>query len=130
MILTNKSFLYLLVFATFVFSLQLLINLIVPIEILDFKKILKIHGFVFLITTIVIAVTNRVSDKTPDKTGFVYLGFVLFKMITSVVFLFPFFSLPLPQAKVVVVNFFMVFLIYIVFEAKTVVTYLNNKQQK
>lgn len=128
MILTNKSFLYLLVFAVFVFSLQMLFNFIVPIKILDFKKVLKIHGFIFLITAIVIVITNRITDKTPDKTGFVYLGFILFKMITSVVFLFPFFTLPLPQAKIVVLNFFIVFLIYIVFEAKNIIAYLNSKQ--
>lgn len=126
----NKNLLYLVAFAVIVFALHYGFSLVFPTEILEVSTLIKLHSFIFFITTIVIVITNRVTDKMPDKTGFVYLGLVLFKMITSVFFLFPYFSFPLKQSKVIVVNFFIVFLFFIVFEAVSVIKYLNKKNQK
>ncbi len=128
MMLTNKSFIKLLLFFVVVFSLQVIFNFVNPIDSFELKDMLKMHGFVFLITAIVIIVTNKITDKIPDKTGFVYLGFVLFKMIASVLFLYPYFSLPTSQSKIIVINFFIIFFIYIGYEATSVIKYLNSKQ--
>lgn len=128
MMLTNKSFIKLLLFSLAIFFLQVIFNFVVPIYSFELKDIAKIHGFVFLITAIVIIVTNKITDKIPDKTGFVYLGFVLFKMIASVLFLYPYFSLPTSQSKIIVINFFIIFFIYIGYEATSVIKYLNSKQ--
>lgn len=130
MILTNKSFIKLLLFFVVVFSFQVIVSFIIPFDSFEFKDIAKMHGFVFLITAIVIIVTNKITDKSPDKTGFVYLGFVLFKMIASVLFLYPYFSLPTSQSKIIVINFFIVFFIYIAYEATSVIKYLTLKQNK
>lgn len=124
----NKSFLKLVIFGVVIFIFQILIDYFFPLAILNLKNVVKIHGFVFLITAIVITVTNRITNKSPDKSGFVYLGFVLFKMTLSVFFLYPYFSLELSQAKIIVSNFFIIFFLYIAFEATTIINYLNLKQ--
>lgn len=125
---TPISSMGLIVFGVIVFSFQLVFNFLFPVIALNFKDIFKIHGFVFFITFIVITITNQITNKFPDKTGFVYLGFVLFKIAVSSFFLYPYFSLEAFQAKMVVLTFFIVFLVYIVFEATSVINYLNQKQ--
>lgn len=125
----NKSFLKLIIIGVIVFLVQIIFNVLFPAIALNFKDSIKIHGFLFLTTFIVITITNRITDRFPDKTGFVYLGFVLFKMTASVLFLFPYFSLELIQSKMVVINFFVVFFIYIAFEAISIIKYLNLKQK-
>ena len=124
----NKSFSKLIFFGVVIFILQILIDYFFPLAILKLKNVVKIHGFVFLITAIVITVTNRITNRSPDKTGFVYLGFVVFKMTLSVFFLYPYFSLELSQAKIIVSNFFIIFFVYIAFEAITIINYLNFRQ--
>lgn len=124
----NKSFLKLIVLGVIIFFLQVVFDFIFPLIALNFKDILKIHGFVFFITFIVIFITNQINSNFPDKTGFVYLGFVLFKIVVSSIFLYPYFSLDAFQAKMVVITFFIVFLMYIVFEVITVINYLHLKQ--
>jgi len=125
----NKGFFKLIVFGVIVFSFQAVFDFFFPTIALPFKDVVKIHGFVFLTTFIVITITNQITNKFPDKTGFVYLGFVLFKIAVSSFFLYPYFSLEAFQAKRVVITFFMVFLIYIVFEVIAVINYLNLKQK-
>lgn len=125
----NKSFFKLIVFGVIIFSFQLVFNFLFPSIILNFKDVIKIHGFMFFITFIVITITNQITNKFSDKTGFVYLGFVLFKIAVSSFFLYPYFSLEAFQAKRVVITFFIVFLIYIVFEVIAVINYLNLKQK-
>lgn len=128
MMLMNKSFLKLIFIGVIVFLVQIIFNFLFPAIALNFKDSIKIHGFLFFITLIVITVTNRITDKSSDKTGFVYLGLVLFKMIASIFFLFPYFSLEIAQSKILVVNFFIIFFVYIAFEASSVIKYLNLKQ--
>lgn len=125
----NKGFFKLIVFGIIVFSFQAVFDFFFPSIALHFKDVVKIHGFVFLTTFIVITITNQITNKFPDKTGFVYLGFVLFKIAVSSFFLYPYFSLEAFQAKRIVITFFIVFLIYIVFEVISVINYLNLKQK-
>lgn len=125
----NKSFFKLIVFGVIIFCFQAVFDFFFPLIALNFKDAVKIHAFVFLTTFIVITITNQITNKFPDKTGFVYLGFVLFKIAVSSFFLQPYFSLDAFQAKMVVITFFVVFLFYIVFEVVTVIKYLNIKQK-
>lgn len=93
-------------------------------------KLIKIHGFVLSITTIVILLSIKIYNLYSDKVGFGYLGLVLFKMIFSVIFLYPNFATKTNETKILVLNFFAVFFIYLIFEVLVLLRYISKKSSR
>lgn len=113
-------------FVIVVFFLHFLTNRLVSISITE-KNLIKIHLFIILTTIIVIFLSSKILKNFPDKVGFGYMGLMLFKMIASIFFLFPFFSIKTIETKILVANFFSIYFIYLAVEAIVLLNIIKTK---
>ena len=125
-----KSFLSTLGFVLLIFILHYLFNLLFPNASISFDKMLRFHGFIFIITAFVVLLSLKAIYKSPDKAGFTYLGLVLFKMITSIVFLFPYLTEVSRETKTLVFHFFVILFLYLTYEVVFLLRHLNSQQNK
>ena len=130
MMSSMKSLFSIAAFILTVFIVHYLFNITFQNASISLKKLIKIQGFVLISTTIVVLITLKVIYTKPDKTGFTYLGLVLFKMVTASVFLFPFLTDVSNETKKLVVHFFIVLFIYLIYEVVFLLRHLNAEQKK
>jgi hypothetical protein len=82
--------------------------------------------FHFFITYIIIATLLAVKNIIPDKIGFLFMGFSIFKMGISILFLFPLSKVegldPIPD----VLSFFTPYFIFLFYETFYLVSLLNK----
>lgn len=130
MMSSMKSLFSIAAFILTVFIVHYLFNITFQNASISLKKLIKIQGFVLISTTIVVLITLKVIYSKPDKTGFTYLGLVLFKMVTAIVFLFPFLTDVSNETKKLVVHFFIVLFIYLIYEVVFLLRHLNAEQKK
>lgn len=125
-----KSFLSTVVFVLLIFTLHYLFNLVFPKTSISFEKVLRFHGFIFMITALVILLSLKAIYTSPDKAGFTYLGLVLFKMVAAVVFLFPYLTDVTRETKTLVSHFFVILFLYLAYEVIFLLRHLNGQQNK
>jgi len=125
-----KSFLSILIFVFSVFILHYLFNIVFQSASISFEKQLRFHGFIFIITTLVVLLSLKAIYTSPDKAGFTYLGLVLFKMVASIVFLFPYLTDVTRETKTLVFHFFVILFLYLAYEVIFLLRHLNSQQNK
>lgn len=124
----NNSF-----FSTFVFFSVLGIILLglhlIALEIapqLNVENILHSHAFLFFLTITVVLTLFIVAKKTnPRIVTYVFLSSVLFKMIISVIYLFPVLRGDSPDQVSYIIQFFIIYFYYLFAEV-----YYLAKQNK
>ena len=125
-----KSFLSVLTFVLLIFSLHYLFNMLFPEASISFEKLLRFHGFIFMITTLVVLLSLKAIYTSPDKAGFTYLGLALFKMVAAAVFLFPYLTDVTRETKTLVFHFFVILFLYLAYEVIFLLRHVNSQQNK
>ena len=87
----------------------------------------KTHLFLFIVTFTIISSLLFLHKKNPTYTGFAYLGSVLLKMALSVFFLYPYIVKKADDIKIVIIQFFLLFFIYLLFEVLLLLNIIKNK---
>lgn len=87
----------------------------------------KTHLFLFIVIFAIINSLLFLHKKSPTYTGFAYLGSVLLKMALSVFFLYPYITKKADDIKIVVIQFFLLFFIYLLFEVLLLLNIIKNK---
>jgi hypothetical protein len=94
---------------------------------LETPGILLIHPFLFAITIIVIIAINIILKKTKANImGYAFMGSSLIKMLALILFLLPIIIKPVEYRLEYIVQFFMIYFIYLIME----VVYLVCKIKK
>lgn len=125
-----KSLFSIIAFVITAFIVHYLFNITFQNASISIEKQLRIHGFVFIATTLVVLLTLKVIYTSPDKTGFTYLGLVLFKMAASIIFLFPYLKDVTSETKKLVLHFFIILFLYLTYEVIFLLKHLNAEQKK
>lgn len=115
----NKFFyipLYLLLLTTILFFIQWTIVGSLDRNYTFYYPVTKIYIFHFLITLIILSVLYLVSKKLPQYIGYTFMGFILFKMIATIVFLIPLIKLEGVSKIPDFISFFAPYFVYLFFE--------------
>ncbi|HNQ67022.1 MAG TPA: hypothetical protein PKN32_01480 [Bacteroidales bacterium] len=118
----NFSFLAIIVFAAhYLLLYRFRINLYAP-------DVLYVHPFLFIITLATIIAVKIIFKKTRlNLLGYVYLGVSLVKMLAAVLFLMPKLLSDSMFRKEYVLQFFMIYFIYLTFEVFYLVRQFKNE---
>jgi hypothetical protein len=119
--LLNFSYLAIIIFG----SHYLLLNYVIvkwPV-----KESLIIHPFLFLLTIVTILAVKIILKKTKlHVLGYAYLATSLVKMFFVILFLLPYLLNDLPYRKEFILQFFLVYFIYLAAEVSYLVKGLKN----
>ncbi|MDR2011145.1 MAG: hypothetical protein LBQ22_11770 [Bacteroidales bacterium] len=119
---------YLFIVGLIVFFIHFLLLRAIPI--LNVPDILFVHPFMFILTIITIVVLNIIFKKAkPSLMGYAFLGSSFFKMMIAVLFLIPILKENVDYKKIYVVQFFMIYFIYLAMEVIYLVQQLKNKKK-
>lgn len=98
-------------------------------ETLYAPDVLYTHPFLFILTIIIIIILNVIFKKVkPNMLGYAFLGSSLFKMLISVLFLIPILKGDASFKKIYVVQFFVIYFIYLTMEVVYLAQQLRNKK--
>lgn len=81
-----------------------------------FYPVFKIYIFHLIIAFIILSVLYLVSKKAPQYIGYTFMGFILFKMIATIVFLIPLIKLEGVSKIPDFISFFAPYFLYLFFE--------------
>lgn len=76
----------------------------------------KIYTFHFLVTLVILSVLYLIAKKMPDYVGYVFMGFILFKMTAAVIFLIPLIKMENVSKIPDFISFFAPYFLYLFFE--------------
>ncbi len=107
---------YLLLLTVVLFSIQNIIIGSLAETFIFFYPVWQIYVFHFLVTLIILSVLYLVSKKSPNHIGYVFMGFILFKMAASVIFLIPLIKMKDVSKIPDFISFFAPYFIYLLFE--------------
>ena len=77
---------------------------------------------------IVLFIVFRVNSKSPDNTGYVFMGATLLQMGSSYLMLRPVLASAGENSSFEKINFFAVFILFLAIETLITIRLLNNKQ--
>ncbi|MCL5247536.1 DUF6168 family protein [Cellulophaga sp. 20_2_10] len=124
-----KSFLLVLIpFTLLFFGIQFyIINLVKEQEGTFFYNTWSIYVFHFFVTLIIYSLVLFVNKILPDKTGFVFMGCSLLKMMAAFVFLLPLIQVKEQYGINDVLAFFIPYFLFLFLETFYVLKILNQK---
>lgn len=93
-----------------------------------YYPVLKIYIFHFLITLIILSVLYLVSKKSPKYIGYTFMGFILFKMAATVIFLIPLIKLEGASQIPDFTSFFAPYFLYLFFEIWVTLKLLKHSE--
>lgn len=128
-----KPILQLILITVLLFGLQSILIHFFMKQTVFYINAFKIYVFHFFTTFIIVLTLVKIKKIIPDKVGFTFMGFSVFKMIASIVFLLPLTDSncldPIPD----VLAFFIPYFILLFYETFYLVSILNtdllNKRQ-
>jgi len=84
---------------------------------------------IFTILSLVIVFSlAKVKETAENSVGYAFLAFTTLKMVIAYVFLRPIIQIHLPKTPTEKMNFFIVFIYFLVIETYLTIRILNNKQ--
>lgn len=124
-----KNILFLFIFGLVLFFLHFILYRFEP-EIIKTKIILAAHPFLFVLTIISIFVMNKIFKKLKiNMLGYVFLLCSMLKMALAVVFVFPTIRSDVEDKILFVVQFFIIYFFYLVWEVVIIYKHLKNSQK-
>jgi hypothetical protein len=87
-----------------------------------------IYFFFWCCCTVILIVLVNVNKRFPDNTGYTYMGATLLQMGLSYVMLRPILHSGVPGNSFEKINFFIIFILFLVIETVITIRLLNNKQ--
>lgn len=90
-------------------------------------NIAMIYCFFWVCAAVIIFAANIIHDKSPDNTGYVFIGTTLVQMGLCYIMLKPILALG-EKANFEKINFFIIFILFLTIETVLTIRLLNNKQ--
>ncbi|MFN2260557.1 MAG: hypothetical protein ABR595_00635 [Psychroflexus sp.] len=114
-----------LIFAVVVIAIHFILDYF--FQILNYYSLISIYAFHIIAALAVLAIIHLVYTKSKDHTGFAFMGTSLLKMLAAVLFLLPGFLSENKPEFINIMNFFVPYFIFLVFETLIVVKLINQK---
>jgi len=93
-----------------------------------FYAVWKIYIFHFVVTLIILSTLYMVSKRLPNYVGYVFMGFILFKMTAAVIFLIPLIKMVGVSKIPDFVSFFVPYFIYLLLEILVTLKLLKQSE--
>jgi len=126
----KETYRFLLFFTSFCAVLCLLLDYL-KITILSeydlFFSVLSISSFLYVSSTIIYLTMSYIEKKFPKKSGYVFMGFAILKMIATIVFLIPLLGRNAENKIAPAIYFFIPFFIVLFVETYFVVRLIGKK---
>jgi len=88
----------------------------------------ELYGLFFLFTAVILAILIVISQKGVDNVGFTYLFLTGGKMLIAYVLMQPILNVKHAFAFSEKINFFVIFILFLIIETVLTIRMLNNKQ--
>ena len=95
--------------------------------IVTYYTLTSIYAFHIISALLVMGIIHWVYKKSKDHTGFAFMGTSLLKMLAAVIFLLPSFLADAKPDFGNILNFFIPYFLFLIFEAVQVVRLINAK---
>jgi hypothetical protein len=100
-------------------------NLITVKEADFYYSIPQLYGLFFMLSAVILIIVTKISEKNFDNTGMVFMIATSIKMVVAFFLVRP--ILPLEDNKIEKINFFAIFILFLLFETIIVAKILNKK---
>ena len=100
-------------------------NLISGKEADFYYSIPRLYGLFFLLSAVILIIVTKISEKNFDNTGMVFMIATSIKMVVAFFLVRP--ILPLEDNKIEKINFFIIFILFLLIETILVAKILNKK---
>ncbi|MDL2262520.1 hypothetical protein LJC11_03340 [Bacteroidales bacterium OttesenSCG-928-I21] len=95
---------------------------------LNVPEVLYIHPFILILTIITILALNFILKKIkPNLMGYTFLASSFVKMMLAILFLIPILNSNFDYKKIYIVQFFIVYFVYLAMEVVYLVQKIKNK---
>ena len=84
-----------------------------------------LYGLFFLLSAVILIIVTKISEKNFDNTGMVFMIATSIKMVVAFFLVRP--ILPLEDNKIEKINFFIIFILFLLIETILVAKILNKK---
>ena len=91
--------------------------------------LLKLYGFFFLLSAVILLILIKVSQASMINVGLTFILLTTFKMGIAYIFLKPILKTNLAHTGLEKTNFLIVFLLFLTIETLITIRILNNKQE-
>ena len=81
-----------------------------------------------LLSLVIVSLLKKVKETSENSVGYAFLAFTTLKMAIAYAFLRPIIHTNLPKTPTEKMNFFIVFIYFLVIETSLTIRILNNKQ--
>ena len=92
-----------------------------------FYETSSIYLFHTITTIIILSILIFINQKEPLKTGFVFMGLSLFKMMVIIIILIPLIKSDLADKTIDIFSFFIPYFLYLFFETFFAIRLINQK---
>ena len=100
-------------------------NLITGKEADFYYSIPLLYGLFFLLSAVILIIVIKISEKNFDNTGMVFMIATIIKMVVAFFLVRP--ILPIEDNKIEKINFFIIFILFLLIETILVAKILNKK---
>jgi hypothetical protein len=100
-------------------------NLITVKEADFYYSIPQLYGLFFMLSAVILIIVTKISEKNFDNTGMVFMIATSIKMVVAFFLVRP--ILPLEDNKIEKINFFIIFILFLLIETILVAKILNKK---
>jgi predicted transporter len=100
-------------------------NLLTGKEADFYYSIPLLYGLFFLLSAVILIIVIKISEKNFDNTGMVFMIATSIKMVVAFFLVRP--ILPLEDNKIEKINFFIIFILFLLIETILVAKILNKK---
>jgi predicted transporter len=84
-----------------------------------------LYGLFFMLSAVILIIVTKISEKNFDNTGMVFMIATSIKMVVAFFLVRP--ILPLEDNKIEKINFFIIFILFLLIETILVAKILNKK---
>jgi len=123
--LLKNPFLSICLFSVFTFSFHWVIDN--QFSVLTYYSILSIYTFHVVSALAVAGIVTLVLKNFKDYAGFAFMGTSLLKMLAAILFLLPGFLSDNKPSLINILNFFIPYFLFLIFEAVQVIKLINIK---
>ena len=123
--LLKNPFLSICLFSVFTFSFHWVIDN--QFSVLTYYSILSIYTFHVVSALAVAGIVTLVHKNFKDYAGFAFMGTSLLKMLAAILFLLPGFLSDNKPSLINILNFFIPYFLFLIFEAVQVIKLINIK---
>lgn len=122
----KNPYIPILIFSAIIFLIHWLIDSV--LSIITYYSIFSIYAFHVISALLVAGIIQLVYVNYKDYAGFAFMGTSLLKMLAAIIFLLPGFLSENKPSFANIMNFFVPYFLFLIFEAVLVIKLINQKE--